>query len=631
MGPACPHDMRSSQAPANQVGKIARAFKDEQRGRLSSAGAEAASKVHVTHGERDSHKIFRKFGLSLKVPVSELQVEGEGGPLLIPHLKIRDFAALLIRRHPRLLLGGHRLGEGSQRICMQFWQKFKLHQPCHEIYQAFPSQEEWKRVIPICLHGDKGRGRAKLPFFVFSFEACFGLPKDLREAGPCFKTHAVHGNRLSWSCRKRKRDLCPNLNEPQEAGDACCMQDLAANDGQDMLHNGRGHSFLSKFLCAAIPAKTFKNNPAVVPAMLRQMRDCLISLFKDGYVHEGECYRFALAGVKGDLEFHHEVANFTRTYVHAGFKNPKEMCPECLAGGPLHPYTDVRQNPSWSSTLYASEPWVSRPILNEVPFSRQKPAALYRRDPFHTLKFGFLKDLGASVLVELSWLGIFDTDDASESHALPCRLQRAWSYFKLWTIAEKKHPTIRTFSLGTLHRTKASNFPFLGGKGADSVMVLMFLEFFIDLKAAQVQDQDVSRKMDAMLETIKGALHFVGIHHTHRLFLDPYCADLLWQSGARLLRGYALLANDSIQMQRRLYSLRPKVHYFHHILYDLQLQLAAGHSSILNPIIFGCEGNEDFIGRVSRLSRKVSPRLASRRTIDRYLLACKLLYRKHGV
>ena len=49
-----------------------------------------ASKVHPAHGERDAHRIFNKYWLSLKVPISDLVV----GPLegdehvSIPHYKV---------------------------------------------------------------------------------------------------------------------------------------------------------------------------------------------------------------------------------------------------------------------------------------------------------------------------------------------------------------------------------------------------------------------------------------------------------------------------------------------------------------------------------------------------------------
>ena len=159
--------LSTSEAPAKQVGKLARAFAAELESE-PSAGLAAASRVHLKHGERDCHRVFKRFGLALRIPVSELQVPVEEGfPVRIPHLKILDFFSAMLKRHPKLLFGGLKVGNGSRQLCQQFWERFRLYQPDHEIYATY-SREEWGYIVPLLVHGDKGRGRAKLPCFVFS-------------------------------------------------------------------------------------------------------------------------------------------------------------------------------------------------------------------------------------------------------------------------------------------------------------------------------------------------------------------------------------------------------------------------------------------------------------------------------
>ena len=621
----------TAEAPAKQVGKIARAFASEAN--EPSEGVAAASKVHLKHGERDAHRLFKRFGLSLRIPVSEMEVPvQEGFPVRIPHLKIVDYFSALLKRHPKLLFGGLQVGDSSRQLCKQFWEGFRLYQPDHEIYTTY-GPEEWGYVVPLLLHGDKGRGKAKLPCFVFSWETCFGLPEHVRAAGPGHVTAGVHGSKLDWSCRKRKRNQCPDLEEPlQEPSHTCPLSPFCtAEPGKiPMPHNSKGHSFLTKFLCSVIPHKVFNSYPEVVPAMLNEIKDNIVSLFRNGVEHEGQHYKCSFVGCKGDLEFHLEAGGFKRSYANVGTRNDIPMCPECHAGMPAHPFTDFRDVPSWKSSCHQSLPWDTTPALNLIPFSTAKPSTLYRRDCFHNLKFGLFKDIAACVLLELCQFGIFDFEEA-ESRSLPSRLERAFSWYRLWLLSEGKHSTLRKFTLSNLHRKKVSNFPYLSGKGSDSVLCLMWLEFFLELKLPHLQDPHVIGKLRAMLETIRGGLHFVGIHHSHPLFIGPYCAELLLSSGMRFLRGYAYLAALSIREGQKLYSLRPKLHYFHHTLEDLRDQLAAGHEQILNPIYAGCEANEDFIGRLSRLSRKVSPKITGQRTIDRYLVGCRLLFKKHGV
>ena len=392
------------------------------------------------------------------------------------HIKIVDFFAYILKRHPRLLFGGHTLGESSQQLCQEFWQRFKLAQPDHKIFERYPSPDDWKTIVPLCLHGDKGRGRSKLPCYVFSWEPCIGLPQDIQQRGPGFRTSGVHGNRLTWSCQKRKRDESLDLDEPPSAGKSCPLHEHHEPEHPSMPHNGRGHSFLSRFLCAAIPHKVFKANGDVIPAMLEVLAESMIELFETGVEHHGQCFRAALCGIKGDLEFHQEVANYDRSYSTAGFKNNLLMCPQCLAGTDACPYTDVSDSPAWAQTVFASEPWSALPSLSWIPFSSSKPAAAYRWDIFHCLKYGILKDLTACILLELANAGMFDSRDGSmESHARPERLERAHNLFRMWCIAEKRTPSIRKFSEGTLHLK--STFPCLAGKGADAVLCCMFLSF----------------------------------------------------------------------------------------------------------------------------------------------------------
>ena len=46
-----------------------------------------------------------------------------------------------------------------------------------------------------------------------------------------------------------------------------------------------------------------------------------------------------------------------------------------------------------------------------------------------------------------------------------------------------------------------------------------------------------------------------------------------------------------------------------------------------NLQLYGCDGNEDTLGKLSRMPRRVSARLASQRALDLYLIKIKAVYR----
>ena len=265
-----------------------------------------------------------------------------------------------------------------------------------------------------------------------------------------------------------------------------------------------------------------------------------------------------------------------------------------------------------------------------MPFSESKQPSLYRRDMFHTLKFGFLKDLNAGVLMLLCEMKYMDSP--GDSWSMDSRLDRAFGLFKLWQAVSRKSCGLRKFSKLSFHRDKATKYPFVSGKGSDSVVVLEFLEWLLRLKLRSPKEPRHTQILSAMLEAVQGALSFIGVCHSHCVFFSPPCAKFCLKSGLRLLRGYVYLANMCIGEKKRYFSLKPKVHYYHHILVDMQQQVDLGHEVIFNyGAVFNCEGNEDMIGKVSRISRRVSPKKASRNTIEHYLCACKLLYKKAGL
>jgi hypothetical protein len=127
----------------------------------------------------------------------------------------------------------------------------------------------------------------------------------------------------------------------------------------------------------------------------------------------------------------------------------------------------------------------------------------------------------------------------------------------------------------------------------------------------------------------EGICDFYGVLYSHGLWLQRKCARHVYKSGLTFLRGYKQLAALCEEMNIRGFKLRPKLHSFHHILFDLSDGLQSQAPLILSPMAFNCEANEDFIGRVSRLSRRVSQRLVSKRTLQLYSVTAKTVIRKH--
>ncbi|CAE7246994.1 unnamed protein product [Symbiodinium microadriaticum] len=411
--------------------------------------------------------------------------------------------------------------------------------------------------------------------------------------------------------------VLPKKDVPTEKAPACIIGEVAdavVSDGSAVAdpnypkshqrHNNKGHSFLSRFLICAVPSKTYKKNSNVLPSLLKQVSQELKVLFESGLTHSktGIRYRFVLIGAKGDAEWHFEAGNFNRSYHRTGPVNALKICPLCDAGAEGIPYSDVSSAPEWLRTVGSSEPWLETPPLNEAPFSVR--ANLYKFDPFHVLKFGIFRDAVASTIIRLAFMGFFDFT-AGESRGVPERLLRAFSLYKLWCLAEKKNPSLKTFSRANMNFDKNYFFAWINCKGSEVVLLMQWLAFLLPSLEPRQESEVVVLK--AMSQMIEGGLCYIGVMHSHGLWLPRCCARVQLEGGFSFVRGYAWMAQYCTNAALPGYRLRPKLHYMMHILMDAQSQYSQGAEFILSSSIHLCEMDEDYIDAQTFMAEKERP------------------------
>lgn len=105
------------------------------------------------------------------------------------------------------------------------------------------------------------------------------------------------------------------------------------------------------------------------------------------------------------------------------------------------------------------------------------------------------------------------------------------------------------------------------------------------------------------------------------VFLTPEESGQIGGQGMRFLRRYAQLVTSARDANRSLFAIMPKHHVTQKIFIAL-LEASQQGKPILNPISVSVQQDEDFIGRPSRLSRRVTARQpVMLRTMQRYLQA----------
>ena len=308
---------------------------------------------------RHFNRVVRKFGLAFQVPTSGMLYTFDGETVELPYFRPVDFLGKLLRDHAYLLLGGHDRGLASRRALHDFWHDYQNVQGTH----AFFGDASWTArapfTIPYCLHGDGGRTAKKQPLELISLEPVLGL---MTASAP------------SQRCR---------CEVPTELS--------------TVRLNSKFHSYLTRFLLVAFPAKQWPKG--LLRHVMSVLSEELAHLFHTGISVDGRVYFFACLGLKGDMEFHAQSMNLTRSYHNVGTRRFKMVCVECHAGAEDVPFEDVNPKAAWESTICGTFPWTEDPPFSSLPFEdwRSLPSSapcFFRRDPFHVFRLGTMAASG---------------------------------------------------------------------------------------------------------------------------------------------------------------------------------------------------------------------------------------------
>ena len=222
--------------------------------------------------------------------------------MVIPFLKVSDYVKHLFTNRPKLLFGG--FNDGTS-LCQKFWENYKGFQRDHEVYTKYTS-EEWGHILPIAVHGDKGRTLAKAPIFITNWESVFGLPTDLlaqmstTERTRRLQQRVQRVGKLGSACGKRARQLDTVFEEVDDS--SCPLKRMRLNDDSvyAIPHNAKGSTLATIFLHAAVPSKIFKAHPQAIPAIIEELQRDLTTLFNEGIQNShGQTLRVAILGIKG--------------------------------------------------------------------------------------------------------------------------------------------------------------------------------------------------------------------------------------------------------------------------------------------------------------------------------------------
>lgn len=385
----------------------------------------------------------------------------------------------------------------------------------------------------------------------------------------------------------------------------------------------KGNSFLHHFPLFVLPSWIHHTHPRALMCLLEIMSSSFKRLFYEGFTTpSGKHYCVAVTAAKGDLKWFRKIA-LERCWERQAFVRSQQCCHECLAGEDDKPFEDLSESPSWAPSAFVQRPWSTTPVCNETPFCPSAPEKQYKKDLFHLTKVGIYRDLSGSCLLWLVYKGYYGTHGTFDQ-----KLHAAHSMFRLFCSTTGKVAALRSFTRTLFNFPRLNSFGWANTKGSDTMLILKFLIVQCSTFANTPLAPGHVRMLLLMTETCRAATEASSLLTRHNMWFSTRCAMNITAALTKFLNGYALLAAASVNDVFNGFSMKPKLHLVKHIQLEYHQNLEDLHEVFYNIMCQNCEGSEDFIGRVCRLSRRLDSRLLGERVLSCCLLKSAILHRR---
>lgn len=557
---------------------------------------------------RATWALLRKKGDGWNVPLSEFDFTAPDGRILpITYMKPSDLVTYLMTHHPSVLVGGIQ-SETERAVHLEsFWEAFRLSNGDHKVFQEHA--HSLANCLPLAWHGDEGRGKRRGNTVVVSCETVFSVMTSLN-------------NKRKFGCcdpPATSKARFPNVQSRFSARHKAALE--------MQMTTMKGHSLLHHYPLFIIPSGIHHEHPQATMELLELIAADFRKLFFEGVdIATGngrKNYTVAIVGAKGDLKWFRKIA-LERSWENQGVVRNLACCHQCGAGVDGMPFEDLgSQDPVWSPTRFTTRPWNTPPVMNPVPFSTGAPEKQYRNDPFHLCKVGIYRDLVGSAVCYLAYKGYYgEQGDFSQ------KLANAHGAFRLYCTTVGKTAALRTFSRLLLMYPRFSAYPWANVKGSDCMIILGFL--MVQCSGFENQPLDAGHLL--MLRTIRmtcnAARKIFFCLNSHNLWMENLCGMNLHAEICRFVKGYVKLASVCLNDPFNGFGIKPKLHLVKHEELEYADALLKGDELVLNWNIWNCESNEDMIGRVCRLSRRLDSRRIGERVLGCCLLKSGTLHRR---
>ena len=394
-----------------------------------------------------------------------------------------------------------------------------------------------------------------------------------------------------------------------------------------MALNFLGHSFASRMLHFALPKKAYAKCPDILHSLLRS--------FKEDALEVGASSCFKVAGSKFSIRYLGLTADWP-AHVKAGklkrsfYNLPKQyfektrctgICDCCHAGQPEHDFEDMSMDASYLGTIGltdafdADDPGELLDLMNYEGASYK----MFKSDLFHIWSLGWAKEWVAGMIVI--------TLDIVPGTSVPAKLQLLTLSLEEYCLGEKgvRAPCGLSFNDGlTRDRVGWSSFKDwpkgAWQKATDSRILGDWLVLYLDKN----KDAALAHPLLSIgYPATKAFITLLSELYGYGCWIYEPDASLLAETGLAYCQSIQKIAAESVRLKLNRFKMQPKIRKLR-MIWQTMYQQAKSHGVAQNPLMEAVQQSEDYIGQVSRTSRRVSPRLTNLRSLEAY---CAKLHR----
>ena len=392
--------------------------------------------------------------------------------------------------------------------------------------------------------------------------------------------------------------------------------------------NFKGNTWATRWLLGVMPKGLYdpkKGDSESYDRLSQALADDMNQIISEGAMSlKNEKHWLVVLYVVGDWPFHQKTFHLGRTFGSVA-KQPssktasKGICHNCLADQSGYPFEDFESpNPRWRSSVGKVSPFLRDPVFLQLPHDRASPTSMIGLDVFHGFHLGEGKVFCSSCLVLLS--------EIFPGTSVESRFESLHDAFFSWCARKKERPYIKKLSRETVKWIQSSDFP--GGAWSKGSTTLCLLRFFIDICKEREQDIQGSLLNTCYLAALEVNQFFCKLYK-EGVWIPGQKAREIAAHGFLFLKLNGRVAFQSYQEGRALFPFMPNLHRLHEVFF-LMVDHVTLAGFCISPLVWSTQLFEDFIGKPSRISRRVSCRLAVKRTLQRSLEAAHSHFKEAG-